>query len=160
MCPIFIKFATFDNISTWLVSKRLLKTMNYLNTLTKATYGQLSSFYRGQSIWYDRQRLKSQLEKKSKSQMATTNLAFYLFGVVIGHTVRIIKCDHNLVISFIGISSSQPDLIFSESTSDIWDHLSHIQPLSCSIITAKFWYLSWFQNQTQLFTQALRRIAS
>lgn len=62
---------------------------------------------------------------------------FHLFGVIVYHTRGIINSQANLVLSFTRLGSSQPDLIFSELTGNIWDHFAHVQSFPCSVVSSE-----------------------
>lgn len=60
----------------------------------------------------------------------------YLFGVVVHHAGGVIHCQTNLVLSLAGLGPPQPDLVFTELTGDVGDHLPHVQTLPCAVITS------------------------
>lgn len=60
----------------------------------------------------------------------------YLFGVVVDHAGRVINSQTNLIMAFTGLGPSKPNLVFPKLTSNVWDDLSHVQPLSSSIVSS------------------------
>ena len=61
--------------------------------------------------------------------------SLYLSGTVVGHTGRVIHGKKDLVLPLTWFSSSQPNLIFAETTCNVRDHFTHIDALTCSEIT-------------------------
>lgn len=52
-----------------------------------------------------------------------------LFGVVVHHAGGVVHSQADLVLSFAGLGPPQPDLVFTELTGDVGDHLPHVQTL-------------------------------
>lgn len=77
----------------------------------------------------------------------------YLFGVVVHHAGGVIHRQTNLVLSLAGLGPPQPDLVFTELTGDVGDHLPHVQTFPCAVITS---VEQWNITHTHLTTLCSR----
>lgn len=50
------------------------------------------------------------------------------------HAGRVIDSQTDLIVSLTGFGPPQPDLIFTELTCNVGDHLSHVQPFPCAVV--------------------------
>lgn len=57
-----------------------------------------------------------------------------LFGVVVHHAGGVVHSQTDLVFPFAGLGPPQPDLVFTELTGDVGDHLPHVQTLPSAVV--------------------------
>lgn len=58
----------------------------------------------------------------------------HLFGVVVHHAGGVIHSQTDLVLSLAGLGPPQPDLVLTELTGDVGDHLPHVETLPCAVV--------------------------
>lgn len=56
--------------------------------------------------------------------------------MVVYHARRVIDSQTNLILAFTGLGPSEPNLVFSELASNVWDDLPHVQSLPSSIVSS------------------------
>jgi hypothetical protein len=96
---------------------------------------------------------------EQKHLYAITNIttSYNLFGMIEDHTGRVVNGNHDLVLSFIRLNTSQPELVLPIVAGNVFDYAPHAGPLSSPKSTSDKVHndhtARMYQDQTHTKTQ-------